>query len=185
MEKTSQFKFMFALMLLSLSVTTRAYEMDQFTLKDASPSLLDSPEMKLFYMSEQALRRKAQKPEMSYGEGVAFMRNLSEYFAFVRLKRSNSTIPTFGEFNKDPLRYIREDVRLSREARINYYAANPSESFDHCRKTPLKQIVCPEGTYSFAESRFGSEVNNSEREPKDAPLTRSVSNSGSVQASDQ
>ena len=172
--------------LLSLSILVHAYEMDSFNLKNVNEAQLNSEDLpQRIYWVEQSARRKAQLPEMSYGEGLGFRRRVAEYQAFVRLKRSDSPIPTFGDFNRDPLKYIREDRRLSEQAKINYYAANPSESFDHCKKTPLKQIVCPEGTYSFVESRVGSEVNDTHREPKDAPLPSAVSPNSSTQSSNQ
>lgn len=186
MIKNPLMKLLFLITLLSLSILVHAYEMDTFNLKDVNKAELTSKNYpQILYMLEQSERRKAQLPEMSFAEGLVFKRKISEYIAFVRLKRSDSPIPTFGDFNRDPLKYIREDHLLSKEVTINYYAANPSESFHHCKKTPLKQIVCPEGTYSFVESRVGSEVNDTHREPKDAPLPSALSPNSRAQANDQ
>jgi len=123
-------------------------------LRGRSKGFLEAIKTKMYNSIEQE-QLKNGKPRFSGQKRIELKDKIDEYVTFISEKISDSPV-AFEDFSKDPLKYYDENLK-------NYHisiATNPSNSFLHCVKTALKEIVCPEGAYIFSGSRVDPSVND-------------------------
>lgn len=149
-------KFLLSLLLIS-SLPAFALVLENKDIRSKSEAEIRELRTHLYRGIEQE-QLKAGKPKMDLGASLVLKRKIEEYVSFIARRIDDSSL-SFEEFTKDPDKHYRNELVIKHKR----LADSPQDTFEYCKKTALKEIICPEGVYSFTGSKVEIQVNDNQR----------------------